>query len=335
MTQKDFRVEVEKESFEDYKIITHLGKFATRNQVFLDRLFEVRTRMTRYLEKQDVTRPLNILLAAPPGSGKSFLIKQLVSSAGQDRFAFEEVYVASFDDVSELLGVFQRAQSVFVSGKVPVVFFDEVDSKVSGSPIYKRFLSPMWDGTFFIGKDKFHLGRSIFFFAGSTLSLEEESQKILDQSNQPLSYKDYLSDWQKAFEEHWTTSDQEKITDFLDRIDVLLRLPPLHPRILGEDYDREIQDLVLLLISKHHPKVRRVGRIAFDFLCSAQKSKQSLRPVEKIIFASEVHDEDLFDIFCLPTSETAEVEIPSEVRKSQRESSGVRIVIQAEGAESR
>lgn len=286
--------------------------------------------MTRYVEKREVTRPLNILLAAPPGSGKSFLIKQLVKSAGQERFSFEEVYVAAFDDVSELLGVFQRAQSVFVSGKIPVVFFDEVDSKVADSPIYKRFLSPMWDGTFFIGKDKFHLGRSIFFFAGSTLSLESVSDAILATGDLPLSYDEYTTEWQKSFDKHWAASDLEKITDFLDRIDILLRLPPLHPRLLGEHYNDEIADIVLLLILKHHPDVNRVGQIAFDHLCELQKKKNSLRPIEKLIFASLPHDDDLFDVFCFPGTEVAKIAVPQDVKELGRESSGVKIVLQGQ-----
>ena len=63
------------------------------------------------------------------------------------------------------------------------------------------------DGTFYIGKEKYYLGRSIFFFAGSTLSLEAESKKILDaygaaSPNSTMPYDAYFKQWKSAFDAH-------------------------------------------------------------------------------------------------------------------------------------
>ena len=39
----------------------------------------------------------------------------------------------------------------------------------------------MWDGNFYVGKEKFFLGKCIFFFSGSSLSAEDETSKIFEK----------------------------------------------------------------------------------------------------------------------------------------------------------
>jgi hypothetical protein len=100
------------------------------------------------------------------------------------------LYVASLQSSAELYGIFQRIQSINLEGKLPVVFFDEIDSDIANAKVYAKFLAPMWDGTFYVGKEKFFLGRSVFFFAGSTLSTEEAFSDIL---REPMSYDEFLT----------------------------------------------------------------------------------------------------------------------------------------------
>src|SRR5262245_24830476 len=79
------------------------GKYITRNTGFVEYLHGVRDQIDTYVNKISVKRPLNILLAAPPGSGKSFLIKQLIESIDTTtEVSFEETYVASLEEISEL-----------------------------------------------------------------------------------------------------------------------------------------------------------------------------------------------------------------------------------------
>ncbi len=172
------------------------GKYITHNEGFVEYLDGVRDQINTYVNRPFVKRPLNILLAAPPGSGKSFLIKQIIEDMDSDlKVSFEEIYISSLENVTELYSIFQRVQSVNLEGKIPVVFFDEIDSEIGATAVYAKFLAPMWDGTFYIGKEKFYLGRSVFFFAGSTLSLENKSKEILEAhetANGPMSYDSYL-----------------------------------------------------------------------------------------------------------------------------------------------
>src|SRR5215210_7128277 len=80
---------------EERRIRPIFADYVTRNQGFVEYLGSVRDQINIYVAKQGVRRPLNILLAAPPGSGKSFLIKQIIASIDSPfDVSFEETYVA-------------------------------------------------------------------------------------------------------------------------------------------------------------------------------------------------------------------------------------------------
>jgi SpoVK/Ycf46/Vps4 family AAA+-type ATPase len=61
----------------DFKVI---GKFMTCNDGFTDELKQSKKLIELYLLRKETERPANILLAASPGIGKSFLAKQLSSA---------------------------------------------------------------------------------------------------------------------------------------------------------------------------------------------------------------------------------------------------------------
>jgi hypothetical protein len=298
----------------DRRVITPaFANYVTRNEEFLVHVRDMRDQIENYITKGTSKRPLNILLAAPPGSGKSFLIKQMMSSITAKNSAvqisFEEIYVAALENVDELFKTFQRVQSINLEGKIPIVFYDEIDALIAhSSPLYPKFLAPMWDGTFYLGKDKFYLGQCIFFFAGSGLSLEDASRKILkfSKKGRPLSYDDYYTAWKKKFDNHHAGKQfvEQKLPDFLDRIDSVLRIPPVCEELLGrkrasEEYD----DLACMLIRKHFPNVRFVEKEALKIIRDALKDQSSMRMAEKIVFNSKSkpeEDYELLDISCLP-----------------------------------
>lgn len=285
-------------------ITPRFGNYITRNDGFVAYLAAVRDQIETYITKLSVKRPLNILLAAPPGSGKSFLIKQLIASIdGATKVSFEEVYIASLENTSELYSIFQRVQSINLEGKIPVVFFDEIDSEIGGSTLYAKFLAPMWDGTFYLGKEKFYLGRSIFFFAGSTLSLEQESKEIIAShcGQGPLPYEAYFEDWKEKFDEIHQKA-KNKLPDFMDRIDAIVRIPPINDKLLGQECQAEYDDLAIMLILKHFPGVKYVGKWALEIISKALKGT-SVRTAEKIVFNSSLEESENFEFSCLSERE--------------------------------
>jgi ATPase family associated with various cellular activities (AAA) len=287
------------------EITPAFGKYVTRNAGFVKYVEGVRDQIIGYIGRPSVKRPLNILLAAPPGTGKSFLIKQLIEwidfKARKLDVSFEESNIASFENASELYGLFQRVQSVNLEGKVPVVFFDEVDTEIGGNKLFAKFLAPMWDGTFYVGKERFFLGRSIFFFAGSTLSHEDISAEILKDHNkdEPLTYDEYFVAWKSKFDER-NKMQGDKLPDFLDRIDEVVLIPPIRKELLGNNLKREYEELACMMILKHFPTIKYVGKLALETISEALRNAKSMRTAEKIVFNSRPGDDELFDLRCLP-----------------------------------
>jgi hypothetical protein len=277
------------------------GKYLTRNAGFVEYLNDIRNQIETYINRLSVKRPLNILLAAAPGNGKSFLIKQLINSIETDlEVAFEEIYIPSLENVNQLYTVFQRIQSINLEGKVPAVFFDEIDSPIGQSFLYAKFLAPMWDGTFYIGKDRYFLGKSVFFFAGSTLSLEGDSKQIIDDaSGLSIPYHDYADRWKSKFDIHIQTN-KDKLPDFIDRIDATIRIPPVRKELLGDNWILEYEDIACMLVLKHFPSIKVIGKLALERICQELIAGNSLRSAEKIVFNSRPEDGERFDISSLP-----------------------------------
>ena len=73
---------------------------------------------------------------------------------------------------AELAEVFHSARDLGLTGKLPVVFFDEFDTAYPGEEgdcgWLRYFLAPMQDGVFYFKGIEHKIGRAIFVFAGST-----------------------------------------------------------------------------------------------------------------------------------------------------------------------
>lgn len=302
--KNDHRISVPGKDAQRWVVRTRLGDYATRNVHFIDYLKDVSLQIENYINRDSARRPLNIFLAAPPGNGKSFLIKQLVKNLPDARkgTTFDEVYVASFDTIDELYGVFQRVQTVNLQGKVPVVFFDEVDSKVGNIFVYQKLLAPMWDGEYYIGKEKHTLGRCVFFFAGSTLSADAQSREIIEQARDvgnPFSYEEYFQKWYNMFLEYVSNDNNisnNKILDFIDRIDCVIRIPPIDELFLGSDIDMEYYDIIFMIIRKHFPNIKLVSMESVKWLCARMREGGSLRAIEKMVFSASSEDGEIFSV---------------------------------------
>jgi hypothetical protein len=92
-----------------------------------------------------------LLLAANPGSGKSFLVKEL-SKQTTNETEFLEYHIASLRKVDDLFSIFQRVQSLNLEDNLPFVLLDEVDGRVAGDYIFPKLLALLWDGVFHIGQ---------------------------------------------------------------------------------------------------------------------------------------------------------------------------------------
>ncbi len=147
-------------------------------------LHHLQTLFTEYLQKRN-SQPLSIAVFGSPGSGKSFSIKQLAKSLGLPGYELQAITfnLSQFnvDNPSDLYHAFHAVRDISLSGKIPLVFWDEFDS--NNLAWLRYFLAPMEDGEFQEGQLTHNIGKSIFVFAGGTCSsmgqFEVKAQKAV------------------------------------------------------------------------------------------------------------------------------------------------------------
>jgi hypothetical protein len=103
--------------------------------------------MQRYLQGQP-ERPLCLAAFGPPGSGKSFGIKQVAASLAKQSGRIDpaplEFNLSGFADVSGLAHALHQSRDRALAGRVPLVLIDEFDSNFDGRSLgwLKYLLAP-------------------------------------------------------------------------------------------------------------------------------------------------------------------------------------------------
>jgi hypothetical protein len=272
------------------------GRYITRNAEFREELEDLAASLENYARRPRVKRPFNILLSAGPGSGKSFLLKQLAQCLPPDiDVEFDEYHVSAFRSVEDIYGAWQRVQSANLQGKLPFVFFDEVDGEVEGRYVLANFLAAMWDGLFHIGKDSFALGRAIFAFAASNM-LPNPKLNTTNSAGR-VSYREFVNTWNDEVQLSITSdagdgirSDNRpvipKCRDFVDRIDRMICIPPVSPVMIGEDFREELLDIACLLVKKHFEEIQEIEESALIALVADLMESSSRRSAERCVFCA-------------------------------------------------
>ncbi|MCK5516531.1 MAG: AAA family ATPase [Desulfobulbaceae bacterium] len=276
-----------------------IGRFITCTEGFKQELRALEQTVNTYVKREKPSRPLNLLLAANPGSGKSFLVKELSKQISGDT-EFLEYHVASFRKLDDLFSIFQRIQSLNLEGKLPFVLLDEVDGKVAGDYIFPNLLAPLWDGVFHIGQDRHHLGRAVLFFAASALLSSPSTQNVLGTIDEKVTYLDFADKWRRKVEAELRESEIPKARDFIDRIDLLLCIPPIDFAISDGDPAQEYTLIACILVKKHFPSVTRIEKPVIWILIMELINSGSRRRAESTVFRSTDPQGSTFDLTHLP-----------------------------------
>ncbi len=174
-------------------------------------------------ESEISLRPMSVAVFGPPGSGKSFAVKRIAEAIEGEGISFEtlEFNLSQFTSSDQLTSAFQTITNARADRKLPLVFFDEFDSRFENAELgwLRYFLAPMEDGSYRGQSVK----TAIFVFAGGTSS----------------TFSDFSMMNRSQTTEAYIRFSQAKGTDFVSRLSG-------HLNIIGVDPQDENDDLYSL-----------------------------------------------------------------------------------------
>jgi hypothetical protein len=152
--------------------VERMGAWTSIDRTEIESVRSLRNIVRQYLSQPVRTRPLSVAVFGPPGSGKSFAVKQMSREWGASGLRVDvlEFNVSQFGSPGDLAVAMHRVRDSAVQQTLPLVFWDEFDSQFEGREFgwLARFLAPMQDGVFLENGAPRPIGPAIFVFAGGT-----------------------------------------------------------------------------------------------------------------------------------------------------------------------
>ncbi len=210
------------------------------------RCSEIQEIFEDYATRKDVSSPLSIAVFGPPGSGKSFLVNELINSLpGKNRFGqLKTINLSQITDSQNLAKRMKDTLGGATSDVTNVLFLDEFDTPLNGETLgwLKWFLAPMQDGEFLADGQVIKLRRTILAFAGGTAST--------------------LSDFERRAAIDPRDFRAKKVPDFISRLHAFIDIQGINT--LGND--RLIRRAIVLrhLLAKRWPDRWNDGSFSID-----------------------------------------------------------------------
>ncbi|MFG0297958.1 MAG: RyR domain-containing protein [Maioricimonas sp. JB045] len=280
-----------------------IGHLNTVDRHEIESLRSIQSLLREYCRHQR-QQPLSIAVFGPPGSGKSFGVEQVAQSIDPGAIRKLTFNLSQFDRPEELLGALHQVRDVGLSGKLPLVFWDEFDTPLDGQSLgwLRYFLSPMQDGAFQEGQITHPIGRCIFVFAGGTSASMDEFVTSLD-----------TDDHRKA----------AKLPDFVSRLRGFLNVLGPNPQSTvagtGDPY-YIVRRAILLrsLLERSVPHLLRpqggVRRLQIDrgvlrALLQISRYKHGVRSINAILAMSELAGRQGFQRSSLPAQSQLDLHV--------------------------
>ena len=99
---------------------------ADRNEI--EGVRSVFNAIREYMERKQKDIPLSVAVFGPPGSGKSFVIREIAQALNIEKEAQLTFNLSQFESAQQLPSAFHRIRDLHLKGKTPLVFWDEFDT---------------------------------------------------------------------------------------------------------------------------------------------------------------------------------------------------------------
>ncbi|HLZ07149.1 MAG TPA: RyR domain-containing protein, partial [Chloroflexota bacterium] len=297
--------------------------FLTVDREEIERINEIRRLITSYRASESDRRPLSLAVFGPPGSGKSFAIKQVAADLfGQSQAALE-FNLSQLVSREDLHAAFDQVRDATVRGKIPLVFWDEFDT--GGLVWLKEFLAPMQDSEFRADGIPHPFGKVIFIFAGGTCST--------------------FGDFDRSASSE-TAGEQFRLakgSDFVSRLRGYVNIKGPNPTVPGGDIAHVIRRAILLrsLLERSYPHLIDVttgtaaisASVVRGFLRAA-KFYHGARSLESIVSMSALVGTRHYGVTELPSPELLGLHVTPDfnrwVREGELEETTIELLAEAE-----
>lgn len=269
------------------------GRLLTVDRREIESFRSIRSLVREYASAERPSRPLNIAVFGAPGSGKSFGVSEVAQSLlEKDEIKKLTFNLSQFSGPDQLHDALHQVRDVGLSGKMPLVFWDEFDASLNQDLGWlAHFLAPMQDGTFQQGQITHAIGRAIFVFAGGT----EETMEKFDRGSSDESFR------------------KAKGPDFVSRLKGYVNILGSNPREGKHESDpyyiirRAILLRSILQRDARHLFTRIDSRERLNIdsgvlraLLRTGNYKHGVRSIESVIAMSELSGSQRFKRSCLP-----------------------------------
>jgi hypothetical protein len=124
----------------------------------------------KYARDRSLKRPLNIMMQAESGAGKSQLVKCMAKKLEVVQAAAVDFNMASFQSIEDMTQPLDAVRNLKVIDRLPILFLDEFDSDPER---YALLLPLMWDGELHVGHRDLKLGKLVIILAGSGKTIHD------------------------------------------------------------------------------------------------------------------------------------------------------------------
>jgi hypothetical protein len=266
----------------------------------IEKYRSIKNLIGEYICNYENKKPLNLGVFGPPGSGKSFGVKQIAFAVlGKDAPVLE-YNLSQFRSHDELIDAFHCIRDYTIAKKSPLVFFDEFDTTYEGTELgwLKYFLAPMQDGEFLDRGVKHPLGKAIFVFAGGTCYNFNQFSKC-----------DKLSESEFRL---------LKVPDFISRLKGYVDILGINPGDLSDDlYIIRRAIMIRKNAERNYPHlidskgILYINRNILAALLMIPKYKHDSRSLNALFEMSTLTENSTFDICSLPPQDQIEIHTDS------------------------